>query len=233
MKKSYDKYKKYDFSKNKDDINLIKNKESKNFFQNIKEWIFKIYDFLLYQWKNNRLQFLLILSLLFIFGYYIYVNYIKDDEDDEDDKNKNIEDSNKLLESFVKTSIVKKKKSIPKKHETRCRIILEKLFRAPFITVRPDFLKYDKTGKNLELDMFNQELMLALEYDGVHHRKYTEFFHKSEQDFIDQKNRDHFKEERCKELGITLIRVPDTVKYDDLEEYIKNELDKRGIFYLK
>ena len=81
--------------------------------------------------------------------------------------------------------------------------------------------------------MFNQELMLALEYDGVHHRKYTEFFHKSEQDFIDQKNRDHFKEERCKELGITLIRVPDTVKYDDLEEYIKNELDKRGIFYLK
>ena len=81
--------------------------------------------------------------------------------------------------------------------------------------------------------MFNQELMLALEYDGVHHRKYTEFFHKSEQDFIEQKNRDHFKEERCKELGITLIRVPDTVKYDDLEEYIKNELDKRGIFYLK
>ena len=36
-----------------------------------------------------------------------------------------------------------------------------------------------------------------------------------------------------KELGITLIRVPDTVKYDDLEEYIKNELDKREIFYFK
>ena len=77
MKKSYYKYKKYDFSKNKDDINLIKNKESKNFFQNIKEWIFKIYDFLLYQWKNNRLQFLLILSLLILF-FYLFSDGLRD-----------------------------------------------------------------------------------------------------------------------------------------------------------
>ena len=110
---------------------------------------------------------------------------------------------------------------------------MENLFKAPFISIRPDFLKYDKTGKNLELDVYNADLMIALEYDGVHHRKFTEFFHKSEQDFIDQQDRDKFKEDKCKELGITLIRVPDTVKYDDLEDYIKGELDKKGINYFK
>ena len=227
MKKTYDKYKKYDF-KNKLSNSISKDVQSTNIFQNIKEYILKIYYFLLYHWKHNRLQFLLVISLLFLFGYYIYINYIKNEE--------NRGNKSEILNEFVKNeSSVKKlkKRKIPKKHETRCRIILENLFRTPFITIRPDFLKYPKTGKNLELDMFNENLMLALEYDGVHHRKYTEFFHKSEQDFIDQKDRDHFKEERCKELGITLIRVPDTVKYDDLEEYIKNELDKRGIFYLK
>lgn len=221
MKKN--KFDKYNFNNVSIQIN------SKNsIFEFIKNWIIIIYKFIINQWKYNRLAFLFVLSLLFLFIYYIYVNYIRE----ETDINKYINE-NETLNNFVKTNLKNKKKRIPKKHETRCRIILEKLFKSPFITIRPDFLKYDKTGKNLELDMFNQDLMIALEYDGIHHRKYTEFFHKSEQDFIEQKERDNFKEEKCKELGITLIRVPDTVKYDDLEIYIKNELDKRGIFYFK
>ena len=221
MKKN--KFDKYNFNNVSIQIN------SKNsIFEFIKNWIIIIYKFIINQWKYNRLAFLFVLSLLFLFIYYIYVNYIREETDINKYKNEN-----ETLNNFVKTNLKNKKKRIPKKHETRCRIILEKLFKSPFITIRPDFLKYDKTGKNLELDMFNQDLMIALEYDGIHHRKYTEFFHKSEQDFIEQKERDNFKEEKCKELGITLIRVPDTVKYEDLEIYIKNELDKRGIFYFK
>jgi hypothetical protein len=34
------------------------------------------------------------------------------------------------------------KKPIRKKHENRCRRIMEDLFKAPFTSVRPEFLKY-------------------------------------------------------------------------------------------
>ena len=254
MKNKFDKYNFSEKSKKKSKYSVKKEgysngsldstRENKvySFFDTIKEYIFKFYNFILYHWTHNRLQFLLVLSFLFILGYYIYINYIKKEKiegsstrEEENEEKRELENSsNEYLNNFVKnTKSVKKRKSIPKKHETRCRIILENLFKSPFISIRPDFLKYPKTGKNLELDMYNEDLKLALEYDGVHHRKFTEFFHKTEQDFFNQQDRDQFKEERCRELGIILIRVPDTVKYDDLEEYIKNELDKKGIFYLK
>lgn len=230
---------KYDFTDKYDTSVRKANYEgtiSKNIFTRIKEWIIAFVNFLIYQWKHNRMMFLLVLSLLFILGYYIYTNYVKENEIELKFENSQ-KHNNEFLQDFVKNRLSvssskngKTKKSIPKKHEIRCRIIMEQLFKAPFVSIRPDFLKY-KTGKNLELDVFNSDLMIALEYDGIHHRKFTEFFHKSEQDFIEQQERDRFKEEKCKELGITLIRVPDTVKFDDLEEYIKNELDKREIFY--
>ena len=235
MKKKSDKYSKYNFGIKPKQFNKYNSKEnftkSNNigFISLVKEYILKFINFIIYHWTHNRLQFLLVLSLLFIIGYYIYTNYFKDDDDDNDDDK---EEENKYLNNIVKTTkTIKKRKTIPKKHETRCRIIMENLFKVPFISVRPDFLKYDKTGKNLELDVYNEDLKLALEYDGVHHRKFTEFFHKTEQDFYDQQDRDKFKEEKCKELGIILIRVPDTVKFEDLETYIKGELDKRGIVY--
>jgi Ca2+/Na+ antiporter len=244
MKNKFDKYNFSEKPKKKSkysiqSTNSIKQDKVNSFFYTIKEYIFKFYNFIVYHWTHNRLQFFLVLSLLFILGYYIYVNYIKKEKTDKENKDEHEleKTSNEYLNNFVQGSEYlvknkknKKKKSIPKKHETRCRIILENLFKSPFISIRPDFLKYPKTGKNLELDMYNEDLKLALEYDGIHHRKFTEFFHKTEQDFFDQQDRDNFKEERCKELGIVLIRVPDTVKFEDLEDYIKNELDKKGIF---
>lgn len=238
MKKKY--IQKYNFNnKSKKLLKTIDQPKENSLLDIVKRWIINMFQFLIYHWTHNRMIFLLVLSLIFIFSYYIYTNYIKDEDKDDDDKDDDQNDKeNELLNNLVKNNNKKfksknGKKRIPKKHETRCRIIMENLFRAPFISVRPDFLKYDKTGKNLELDMFNSDLMIALEYDGVHHRKFTEFFHKSEQDFLDQQDRDQYKEEKCKELGITLIRVPDTVKYEDLEQYIRGELDKKGIFYFK
>lgn len=229
-------YEKYNFinSKNTFHKNSKQHYEhsKKTLFETIKYYTLLCFNKLVYYWKHNRIMFLLILSLLFLLGYYIYINYISNEVNDKKLQNKDGED---FLNETVKTSsgnLSKKRKTIPKKHETRCRVIMENIFKVPFVSVRPDFLKYPKTGKNLELDVFNQDLMLALEYDGIHHRKYTEFFHKSEQDFIEQQERDKYKEEKCRELGITLIRVPDTVKYEELEKYIKNELDKRDVFYV-
>jgi hypothetical protein len=180
MKNKFDKYKfsekskkksKYSFKSNQSE-SLIKQDKVYSFFDTIKEYIFKFYNFIVYHWTHNRLQFLFILSLLFILGYYIYVNYIKKEKtDEENEEQRELENSsNEYLNNFVKNTksikdgeyIVKKRKSIPKKHETRCRIILENLFKSPFISIRPDFLKYSKTGKNLELDMYNEDLKLAL-----------------------------------------------------------------------
>jgi hypothetical protein len=117
----------------------------------------------------------------------------------------------------------KRQKKILKKHEHKCRQIMEKLFQTSFPSIRPDFLRY-KNGKNLELDMYNEDLQLAVEYDGIAHRKFCKFFHKSYDDFLSQKERDQFKDQRCKELNITLVRVPDTIPFEQLETYLVDQL---------
>jgi hypothetical protein len=104
--------------------------------------------------------------------------------------------------------------------EHKCRAIIENIFKRPFSSYRPDFLKY-KNGKNLELDIYNPELSLAFEYQGRQHYSFTPFFHSSYNDFVKQQERDVFKRQRCEELGITLIEIPDSVKSCDLEKYIQ------------
>lgn len=134
------------------------------------------------------------------------------------DRNKN----NKF-EGINSFNIPKKGKKTFGKHENKCRSILEKYFNKPFNKIRPDFLK-QSNGKNLELDMYNPELNIACEYNGIQHEKYSPFFHKSYQDFIDQQKRDQFKYNKCRELGIKLIIVPSSVKFENLESFIRSQL---------
>ena len=118
------------------------------------------------------------------------------------------------------------------KGELTCRRYLEMRFNKPFGKARPDFLRNQVTsgagsgGFNLELDCFNPELGLALEYNGVQHYKYTPYFHRSKEAFHNQKYRDEIKKYKCKENGINLIEVPYDVK--NIEEYVENELMKLG-----
>ena len=112
------------------------------------------------------------------------------------------------------------------KYEKECRRIIEQIYKQPFPSMRPYFLRNHTTGKNLELDMYNPYLNLAIEYDGIQHRKYTPFYHKSHDDFISQQSRDLLKRKLCKEYNLDLIKIPDTVKWDDLESYIRRELRK-------
>ena len=120
-------------------------------------------------------------------------------------------------------SNLKTRKAIPKRHEARCRFIMETIFQAPFKSVRPDFLKYT-TGKNLELDGYNEELGIAFEYQGAQHRKYTPMFHKTYRDFTKQQERDAFKKQVCVKRGIRLVEIPDTILFDDLEDYIRDQV---------
>jgi hypothetical protein len=116
------------------------------------------------------------------------------------------------------------------KGETECRRVLEEVFNVEFGKDRPDFLNNPVTGGNfnLELDCYNKNLKLAVEYNGVQHYKYTPFFHKNEEAFQNQKYRDELKRRMCKDNVVTLIEVPYTVKIDDIEKYLLKELLKNG-----
>ncbi len=122
-----------------------------------------------------------------------------------------------------------------KLHENKCREIIERYFNKSnsksikFPSVRPDFLKGFK-NKNLELDMYNHELKLAFEYDGVQHAKYNKHFHKGDyNNFIKQQENDKLKDQICRNLGIKLIRIPHTVKYNDLEGFILEKITQADI----
>jgi hypothetical protein len=95
-----------------------------------------------------------------------------------------------------------------KSWENKIRRILQCHFKYEFKKVRPKWLRNELTKRNLELDMFCEELKLSCEYNGGQHTQYIPFFHKrGEKDFHDQLVRDHLKWTKCKEKGIKLVVV--------------------------
>jgi hypothetical protein len=123
------------------------------------------------------------------------------------------------------------KQTAPKesKGECECRRVLQQLFRkynSQFNKARPDFLRNPVTGGNfnLELDCFEPELRLAVEYNGVQHYKYVPHFHNNKEAFLNQKYRDQMKRQLCKEHGINLIEVPYTVKVEDIKNFLEKEI---------
>ena len=90
-----------------------------------------------------------------------------------------------------------------------------------FYKIRPNFLKNDVTGYNLEIDLYNDEMKLAIEVQGNQHYKFTPFFHRNKDAFLNQKYRDAMKKEKCKNNGITLIEVPYSVGEKKLKSYLQ------------
>ena len=115
-----------------------------------------------------------------------------------------------------------------KRLETECREVLEDTFGVGFPTVRPDFLKRPTTKRNLELDCYNADLRLALEYQGPQHRVYLPMYHKTPADFEAQQERDAWKVRRCREQGVDLIVVEDTVPRAQIPTYIRTQLKLMG-----
>lgn len=170
----------------------------------------RLFKFCTLVWKKHRWELFCLITLALLIYAYFY-------------------GGRNLSYKYKGVSFDKSKRTpTKKKHERECQRILQDIFQVPFISVRPDFLRNPSTGRNLELDMYNAQMNLALEYNGVQHRKYSPYFHKKYEDFLSQQDRDRFKKQRCKDLKIDLIEVPDTIKFDDLESYIRQELIKLG-----
>ena len=115
------------------------------------------------------------------------------------------------------------KNSKMSKGEALCKQVIEEIYNAPFYCVRPDFLKNPETGRNLELDLYNDFYKIAVEYDGLQHSIFPNSFHKTREEFLNQVRRDEFKIDMCDKHGIYLIRVPYNVKleYSEIKKYIE------------
>lgn len=116
------------------------------------------------------------------------------------------------------------------KLEIATRNALQRIFNKPFGKIRPNFLRNPVTGNtnNLEIDCFDEELRLAVEVQGVQHYKFSPFFHKNYEAFLNQKYRDELKKRMLKDNSIILIEVPYTVKCTEVDDFLLQELSKNG-----
>ena len=133
-----------------------------------------------------------------------------------------------ILDEFFKKPPKLDKVKGESKGETLCREVATKVFGKSFKKIRPDFLKNNVTGHNLELDIYNEELKVAIEYNGQQHYKYVPFFHKNYEHFLNQKYRDEIKKMLCKQEGIYLIEISYETDPTDIETTIRLEALKLG-----
>lgn len=109
------------------------------------------------------------------------------------------------------------------KGEERCRLILQILTGHPFAKTRAlKWLVNPSTGRRLELDCYNDELLLGLERNGEQHYHSGHFNNDLEYDVY----KDRVKEKLCYLNGVTLIIVPYTIPKHRLVSYILSKLER-------
>ncbi|CAG8536436.1 13914_t:CDS:2 [Gigaspora margarita] len=116
----------------------------------------------------------------------------------------------------------------PWKRQELCRkIVTELLDTPPSEKHRPDFLKTDKHPTGLELDLPYYDFGFAIEVQGIQHKCFHPFFHKNQEEFEKQKERNQLKKDLCYENDIYLFYV----WYDDKdpEKTIRDELWALGL----
>lgn len=183
-------------------------------------------------WKKYGWELLLVCTIIVFIFAAIYYSSNKDKQQDILDMSfvyKNFKPkkrNNKDLDYLY----YQKKTQQPKdsKGEIECKRCIEKLLNRPFNKIRPDFLKNNVTGKNLELDLYNSDLNLCVEMNGRQHYEFVPYFHRNYEAFLNQRYRDEMKKNKCSENGVKFIEVPYTVKIENIENYLKQELIKLG-----
>ena len=110
------------------------------------------------------------------------------------------------------------------KYQNICCKTLEEIYKKSFTSSRPSWLKNPETGGVLEIDCYNDELKIGVEYNGIQHYRYPNVFHKTYDDFIKQVRRDQYKHKKCDENGVYLITVPYNVPENKIRDYILHYL---------
>jgi predicted RNA-binding Zn-ribbon protein involved in translation (DUF1610 family) len=105
--------------------------------------------------------------------------------------------------------------------EELVRSILKRIYNLDFPKAHPDFLE------RLELDCYNEDYKIAIEYNGIQHYKDIPHFHRTDNSFKEQQERDKRKAELCLKHGVDLFVIPYEYDYRDpirLENYIRTLL---------
>ena len=112
--------------------------------------------------------------------------------------------------------------------QERTRLIFETQFKQSFPSIRPDWLKSEKSGRNLELDGFCEELKIAFEYQGRQHFSNDTQFGG---DYAFQSVRDKLKAQLCAEHGIKLVTITQPRNYsaDKFFNSVVSDCEKQGI----
>lgn len=88
--------------------------------------------------------------------------------------------------------------------EQICRFIFEKLTGKKFPTKRPNWLKTKDQTRAMEIDGFNEELLIGFEHQGKQHYENTISFFNSTEVI----RRDNLKREIYKKKGVKVLEVP-------------------------
>lgn len=178
-------------------------------------------------WENNGFEFLAILCFCLIIILCIY-NIIFKDKGTYSDiafhhfKNKNRNNINDEDIEYIQHT------PNDSRLELQTKFLLEDIFKCPFYKIRPNFLRNEVTGYNLEIDLYNNDLKLGIEVQGNQHYKFTPFFHRNKETFMLQRYRDEMKKEKCKKEGITLIEIPYSIGEKRLKNYLLEQLRLNG-----
>ena len=113
-------------------------------------------------------------------------------------------------------------------NESYSKFIMEYIFNKNFIKCRPSWLINDE-GNLLEIDIFNSDLRIGVEYNGIQHYKFSEFFHKKIEDFEKRKKDDEIKKILCQNNGINLIIIPYTIPITKIYDYLIEQLKIKKI----
>lgn len=122
--------------------------------------------------------------------------------------------------------IVKDLRAHPRtRSEAAVVAVLEELTGAKFPTVNPDWLIYK--GRTLELDGYNADLRLALEFSGPLH---TKWFPNKESyaAYHERVMRDRAKLRICRKHGVTLIVVDSSLPRTHIRAYLRSRLFDAG-----
>lgn len=170
-------------------------------------------------WKNHQFKMIVFCCILIIVVIYIYNYYYKTNNG-----------SWSLEYEYIKKP--KKTYAVQSKGEIECRRVLEKWFKRPFPSARPEFLMNVITGKPLEIDCCNMQLQLGVEYNGKQHYQYTPGMHRNFEAFRLQQYRDEMKMKLCKEHNFTLIIVPYSIPINSIENFLLEQLRYYGYTFM-
>ncbi len=114
--------------------------------------------------------------------------------------------------------------------ERQCKTAVEQVFRVPFRKIRIKEL-HGVGGGPLELDMYNDELKLALEHNGLQHYE-PQANRGGRRAFERQVEHDRRRREYCQKSGITLVEVRElnvVTPISELKPIIKEACLKGGV----